>query len=168
MAQNELEAQYLSITKLYGLAEELIGTVEHKTVDDPDQHLDMIQPLVEQVTESTTQLTEEFIVIAENGQRPARNSKSRIETALRRVYVAVDDYKKRVQTISKQAADKITKLTDPIVEKIKDTTEKVVTIFAKFVNDLSLNRIMHHTDIERFRKNQPKIALMLHGAAPGH
>lgn len=153
----ELELKYHEICGLYDLAEEVLNTCESDYISDPETQLNLIEPLVEQVGESADVLTEEFINAA-SGQ----GNKKKIEAALRKLFVAIDDYQKRVKANATNASQSLINIADPIVEKIKRQVETIVAIFIDFVS-LSLDRIMHKSQIEELKQRQEKIALMLHG-----
>lgn len=152
-----LEQQYHEITELYHLADDLIMTTEHEMITDKDGQIDLVEPLVSAIAESTDILTEEFIALAEG--KPARKNvaKSRIENALRKVYMAIHDYTER----SVEAVSIVRKVTDPIVTRLKRQLEVVVATLVEFVQ-LSLDLIMQKQDVEELKKRQERIALMLH------
>lgn len=155
----DLQEKYYEITELYDLAEELVDTVESEFVQSPAQQYALIEPLAEEVSEAADILSEEFITIAE-AQGKTRN-KGRIESALRKVYRAIDDYNRRAQEKVGDAVGGFRNIADPVVKKIKRQLETVIAAFIEFV-DLSLDRIMHKSEIEALKQRQEKIALMLH------
>jgi hypothetical protein len=149
-----LDLQYHQITELYALAEELVATAEHPSVVNPDAQLDLIEPLVNQIGESTDVLCEEFIEIAGKQQKNTAR-RGRVEGALRKIYSALDTYQQQVATASNVA--------NAIVEKIKRQVESVIVLFVEYV-ELTLDRIMHKQQIEELKKRQEKIAQMLYVA----
>lgn len=153
----ELELKYHEICGLYDLAEEMLNTCESDYVSDPEAQLSLIEPLVEQVGESADVLTEEFINVA-----GGTGNKKKIEAALRKLFMAVDEYQKRVKASAANASQSLINIADPIVEKIKRQVETIIAIFIDFVA-LSLDRIMHKSQIDEMKQRQEKIALMLHG-----
>jgi uncharacterized protein YhhL (DUF1145 family) len=163
----ELELKYHDITELYDLAEELVETVESEFVVDPESQLMLIEPLAETVGESADILSEEFLAMA-NQQKSTNNSRSKtkIESALRKVYVAIDHYRKQVSSAAKNASQALMNIADPIVEKIKRQVEVIVAMMVDFV-DISLDRIMQKAYIEELKQRQEKIAVMLHGISHG-
>lgn len=156
----ELELKYHDITTLYDLAEELVSTVESEFISDPDEQLAIVEPLIEQVGESADVLSEEFLVILDSKGKTSMSSKKRIEQAMRKVYVAIDDYKKRVKAQKKSASETLKNIADPIVEKIKRQVEVCVTVFIEFI-DISLDRIMQKEQIEELKRRQERINIML-------
>lgn len=156
---SELELDYHQITELYDLAEELVATVEHEAVDDPNAQLNLVEPLINQLGDSTDVLCEAFIDVAGKGQDNA-GQKTRIETNLRKIYSAIDVYKEQAGAFAHQAGLGLHNIADHIVEKIKYQVERVISVFVEFIN-LSLERIMQKQYIEELRRRQEKIAQML-------
>tara|TARA_B100000029_G_scaffold404083_1_gene404017 strand:- start:448 stop:978 length:531 start_codon:yes stop_codon:yes gene_type:complete len=158
MAKPELlQDKYFEITDLYDLADELLDTVESEFVVNPEQQLEIVEPLVEQIGDAADVLSEEFITIAEGKHT---GSKSKIEGALRKIYVAIDDYKERASKFSSNATDAIRNIADPIVKKIKRQMESIVANFMEMIS-LSLDRIMHKAQVEELKQRQQHIANML-------
>ena len=159
----ELENSYQEVTVLYDLAEELVELVEHKEQSNPDAQLALVAPLLDELTDATDVLTEEFILVAKGARYKINHtaSKTRIEGAMRRVYVALNQYRSR----SKRAANKIGKamkqLTDDVVNQIHRQTEKIIGIFVDFIQ-LSLNSIMSKAEMEQIRARETRVAFMLH------
>ncbi|MBY0355636.1 MAG: hypothetical protein K2Q12_07895 [Rickettsiales bacterium] len=153
----DLELKYHDITELFELADALVDTAESEFITNPDEQLALVEPLVEAVGDAADVLTEEFLTVA--SQTKANNAvrRSKIEGALRKIYVAIDAYKQQTAK-SKQA---LMNIADPIVEKIKRQVEVIVAIFVDYV-DLTLDRIMQKTHIDELKKRQEKIAIMLH------
>jgi hypothetical protein len=157
----ELQEKYFEITELYDLAEELVDTVESEFVQNPGQQYELIEPLAEGIGEAADVLSEEFMAIAEG---KGKRNKTRIEGALRKIYMAMESYNKRAQAIAGEASTGFRNIADPIVKKIKRQLETVIATFIEFV-DLSLDRIMHKSEIEELKQRQEKIALMLHNVS---
>jgi hypothetical protein len=155
-----LELNYHHIANLYDMAEDLIATAEDERILDHEEQIDLIEPLVAQLGESTDILCEEFIEVAGKGQKTGQN-RSRIEGALRRLYMAIDNYNQQASKKVKGTLEGIRNIADPIVEKIKHHIEFVITIFVDFI-DLSLDRIMTKWHIQELKKRQEKIFQMLY------
>lgn len=160
----ELEEKYYDITELYDLADELVSTVESEFVGSLEAQFALVEPLVEEVSEAADILSAELLVIADSKGR-TRN-KNKIEGALRRVYSAINAYHARVSATAGEAATGIRNVADPVVKKIKRQMETIIGIFMEFV-DLSLDRIMHKSEIDDLKQRQEKIALMLHSVSQG-
>jgi hypothetical protein len=163
---NQLEEHYYEITDLYDLAEELVATVESDFVDDAEAQLKIVEPLIEEIEEAAEVLTEEYMLMVETPKPRQKNTK--MEGALRRIYVAIDAYHKRVEASTTKAASGFSNLADPIVKKIVRQMEAVVAALIDLV-DLSLDRIMSGHYAEALRQRHDKIAAMLHniGQAQG-
>ncbi|MFW0777175.1 MAG: hypothetical protein ACN2B6_05605 [Rickettsiales bacterium] len=160
-----LEAKYNEITELYDFAEELVSTVESQFVQDPEEQMAIVEPLINEVSDAADLLGEEFITIAESTKGKAQvANKTRIEGALRKVYMAIATYQKRVGKGAKSARDGINNIADPIVNKIQRQMEKVIGVFLEFVS-LSLNNIMNKAEAEALRVRDTHIAMLLHQQA---
>lgn len=156
------EASYHEITMLYDYAEELVATVEQKHVD-PDAQLALVEPLINDLGEATDVLSEEFINIAESRKRnvPLKVRKAHIEAALRKVYLAMDEYRLRVSAQAAKSRGVIANVADSIVDKIHRQVEKIIVVFLDFVQ-LALDRVMHKHHLDLLRQRQTQVALALH------
>ena len=157
---DKLEQDYHEITELFQLADELIMTTEHEAIADKDSQIDLVEPVVSAIVDSTDTLSEEFFVQVEEG-KPARKkaSKGRIENALRKMYMAITAYGQEVAN----ASETVKLVTDPIVTRIKRQIEVVVATLVQFVQ-LSLDLIMQKNDVEELRKRQDRVSSMLQHA----
>ena len=158
---DKLEQDYHEITELFQLADDLIMTTEHEAITDKDAQIDLVEPVVSAIVESTDTLSDEFFVQVEGG-KPSRKkaSKGRIENALRKMYMAISEYSQHIAEVN----DTVKRVTDPIVTRIKRQLEVVVATLVQFVQ-LSLDLIMQKHDIEELRQRQDRIASMLQHAA---
>lgn len=164
----ELEARYQEVTVLFDQAEELVATVESEFVKDQDAQLAVVEPLINDIGDATDVLAEEFMLVAESKKFKIANkaSKTRIEGALRKIYVAIGEYQKRVKSTGKKAQGVLQNIADPIVQKIQRQVEKVVVIFLEFVQ-ISLSNIMNKAEVEALRVRDARVALMMHQQAMG-
>lgn len=154
-----LEEKYEELMKLYTYADELAATVDSRFVGNPEQQLRLVEPLIEQLGESGDELTEEFINIAEG--KVKRSTKGRIETSLRRVYNALDEYASKLRNGVLDSSGSISNIADSIVAKIKEGMERIIIIFLDFIQ-ISLDRIMHKNEIEELKRRHTDIAFTLH------
>lgn len=154
---NEMEGKYYEVMDLYGLADELIATVESNLVTNPEAQLNLVEPLVEAIGASADILTEEFIELVGAKANRKTVAKKKIEDALRQLYSAMSDYTAK----SAELANGLSNVADPIVKKLKRQLEVVIAAFIDYVS-LSLDRIMQKNDVEELKQRQEKIALMLH------
>jgi hypothetical protein len=155
---NVWEQKYHDIVALYGLADELLATVEHAV--DPTAQLALVEPLVEAIGDSSDMLTDEYIALCEGNPSRTKSAKSRVEGSLRKVYVAMSEFKTRARD-AKNAAH-------AVVKKIKLQLEQVIANFVEMIV-LSFDRIMQKQDVEELKTRHANIALMLYGAgkSPG-
>jgi|NOAtaT_7_FD_contig_31_4979212_length_560_multi_3_in_0_out_0_1 hypothetical protein len=161
----EMESKYNDITVLFDYAEELVATVESQFVQDPEAQMALVEPLINDIGDATDVLSEEFITIAESKRGKAvKASKSRIEAALRKIFVSVTDYQAKVKATSKSATSALKNIADPIVAKIQRQVEQVVAVFLEFVN-ISLYSIMNKAEVEALRVRDTRIAMMMHQQA---
>jgi hypothetical protein len=75
---------------------------------------------------------------------------------MRKIFLALDEYRKQMGLRSKRSLEVIANIADPIVEKIRRQTEKVILIFMSFM-EISLDRIMHKFQIEEFRRTNDRV-----------
>lgn len=158
----ELEESYHQVVAMYDMADELISTVMQSPQEIQEAHFSLVNPLVLQLEESADVLTEEFISIAEGKDAPSSH-RSRIESAFRMVYTAMDEYQKRAA----ETAAAVSQSVSPVFEGIKRHVEKVITMFIGYV-ELTLDRIMQKNDLEQLKKREAKIAEMLHNISQTH
>lgn len=159
----DFEAKYLEITSLYDMAEELVNTVESRLVSDSNGQLDIVEPLINEIGDATDVLTQEFIYIAESKKNKStmKASKTNIESALRKLFAAINDYQGRVKDISKKAHGAIMNIADPVVQKIQRQVEMVMVVFLEFLQ-ISLQSIMGKAELEALKVRDSRIALMMH------
>lgn len=160
----ELEERYGKIEYLYDLTEQFIATIESPEVKSSDTQIALVEPLINEVTDATDVLTEEFISVARNarGQSNHSASKTRIESALRRIYSAMNDYQKRSDRVYGKTTSRIRTLTDNIVAAIQEHVEHVIAIFVEFIQ-LSVQSVMSKTELDMLYQRQQKLALQMHG-----
>ncbi len=166
VSMETLEVKYHEITRLYDLSDELLSTVESKFVTDPEQQLEIVEPLINEIADATDALAGEFILIAEHRRQKGQNkaSKTHIEAALRRIFTALNDYQARVRDVGKKAHGAIQNIADPIVKKIQRQVEEVVVIFLEFMQ-ISLMSIMGQAELATLKARDARIALMMHQQA---
>lgn len=154
---NQWEQKYHDITELYALADALLETVEQSA--NPEMQLGLVEHLVETIGESTDVLTEEYVGLCQTGAASKKSAKSKVEGALRKLYIAMSDFSTRARD-TKNAAHQIFK-------KIKRQLEQVICNFVEMMQ-LSLDRIMQKHDVDDLKSRHASIALMLYSAnGPG-
>ena len=160
MKKDELEKQYKDITSLYNMADDLTSTVEDKSIKNPDDQLSLIEPLINEIAESADILSEEYIAILE---KPARKkiSKGRIESALRKIFLALEEYRTRLSELTKTTVMALANIADPIVDKIRKQAEKITIIFMQML-EISLDKIMRKYELDEFKRaNQVIVGSMI-------
>ena len=160
----ELEVKYEEIMQLYDLADALTDTVESEFVSKPEDQLALVAPLIEQIGESADVMTEEFVNLAQ--KKPTRKTRTRLETALRKLYNAVDGYYEKLGATSKASANALKNIAEPIVVKLKEKLEEIIVIFLDFVK-MSLDRVMHKNELEELKRKR-HITFQLHDMAQQH
>jgi len=158
----ELETHYNDIAALYDLSEELLSTAESPLVKDPEAQLKLLEPLIHEIGEATDVLAEEFTHLAEQSKNRIlkRGSKPHVETALRRIFSALNEYQSR----AKKAGKKAFNIADAVVQKIQRQAERVVEIFLEFIH-VSLSNILNKVELEALRVRNANIALFMHQQA---
>lgn len=162
-SMNDYKAKYSDIVALCDCAEELLATVENSTIPNPQTQLDMIEPLINEIADSSDVLAEEFLLVAESKKTrgPNKFSKKRIESALRRIFVTINEYQENVQALTKKTNATITNITKPIIKKIQQQLDQVVAIFFEFAQ-ISLQNIMSKVELDALKIRNSNIAFMMH------
>lgn len=93
----EKKESYEAIIKLYDKAEELIEAVETLEFEQPEKALDLVEPVVIQLEESTGILSEAFITYGETGQKLDAYNKKKAETAIRKLFTALNNFCESVE-----------------------------------------------------------------------
>lgn len=163
---NQLKQNYYEISELFDLAESLADTIDRAHVSDPEEQLKLVEPLIEQISDSADLLTEEYIGLAEGSVKKNKTTQKRIEGAMRKIFTAIDTYGKKVGRATGEAIEDIKNVADPIVRKIKRQMETVIGHFLNMI-DLSLDMVMHKNDVEELKRRHTQIAALLHAANQG-
>jgi hypothetical protein len=162
-SMDDYKACYNDITGLCDTAEELLSTVENPAVKDPQAHLDMIEPLINEIADASDVLAEEFLLVAESkkNRTASKFSKKRIEAALRRITSTISEYQDNTTNIAKKSGNIAVALTTSIIKKIQLQLDKVIGIFLEFCQ-ISLQSIMSKAELDALRSRDARIALMMH------
>lgn len=99
MKQEDLERHrrnYEELLHLYDMAEKLLESVEHDSVSDPNLHLDIIEPVIEQIEEAANYLTEEYCNFVLTGQSPDVYNKKKIELCLKHLNMAIENCRSKL------------------------------------------------------------------------
>lgn len=148
---NQWEQKYHDITELYALADELLETVVGAA--NPEIQLAMVESLVETIGESADVLTQEYITLCEGKPTAKKSAKSKVESALRKLYNGMADFNTRARDFRNTA--------HAVVKKLKRQLEQVIANFVEMVA-LSLDRIMQKHDVEELKARHANIALVLY------
>lgn len=97
MTNKDQHKTFEAIIKLYDLAENLLETTSHQTVDDPQKHLEAIEPLIEHIEDAADQLVEEYTALVKDGREFTPESKHTLELSLRKIYSAIDECRKATE-----------------------------------------------------------------------
>ncbi|MCC7260822.1 MAG: hypothetical protein IT567_07295 [Alphaproteobacteria bacterium] len=158
---------YEDIIRLYDFAEELIESVDDSRVEkNKEEQLAIVNGLIEAIEESTDILAEEFCEIIENNGKPKTKKKGKLESAFRKMFVAIDAYKEAVEQSAIKLKGDIMNVADPIVQKLTQHIEHVVALFLEYVA-ISVDLFMHKTQIEEMKKRERHVADLLHKHAMG-
>ena len=150
-----LEKQYREVTSLYDMAEELTATVESEFVKNPEAQFALVEPLVTQIADATDILGEAYIAALEYPARK-RSLKGKVEAALRKIFMALEEYRTQVGLRSKKTLAALANIADPIVENIFRHAQEILIIFMSLM-ELSLDRIMHKYQVEEFKRANEKV-----------
>ena len=153
---NVWEQKYHDITELFLLSDELLSTVP--TSADPEEQLRMLEPLIDSIGESADLLTDEYIALCEGDMKRKASAKSRVEGALRKVYISMQEFAAQARDARNAA--------HAVIIKVKRQLEHIVSHFMDFMS-LSLDRIMQKNDVEELKQRHANIALMLHQLGQG-
>ncbi len=159
---DDLQEKYEELMRLYDLADDLADTVESRFVQNPESQLKLVEPLIEQIGAAADELTDEFIALAEGKKK--LSTKNRIEGALRKVYMAIEEYTRQVHGSAKVTGRKVNNIADTVVEKLRTELENIIVIFLDFV-EISLDRIMHKKDVEELKRRRTEVTFQLHQMA---
>lgn len=150
------EQKYQDITELYNLADEMLMTVQGAA--DPEAQLALVESIVETIGDSADVLTEEYIALCDGKPERKKMAKTKVEGALRKVYVAMTDLSARI-TDRRNAALLV-------IKKLKRQLEQVIENFVGMIA-LSLDRIMQQHDVAELKARHANIALMLYSKGQG-
>ena len=160
---DELEVGYHQIEALYDMADALVDTVEDGEQLQPDTQLALVGSMIDEITDAADVLSEEFLLLAKanHGHSSHTASKSRIEGALRRIYVSFDQYAKDSKRVAGRIGTKMKEKTDKIIESIGKQVEQIISTFLDFMR-LSIAPIMGKTRKNELVARNTHIAFQLH------
>ncbi|MEZ5691049.1 MAG: hypothetical protein R3D71_05230 [Rickettsiales bacterium] len=161
-SMDDYKSKYDDISSLYDYADELLLTVEDSRTSNPAKHLELVEPLVNEIADSSDVLAEEFLLIAESqkNRSASKFSKKRIESALRRIFMSLSEYHRNVRLLYRKTSSIAYRITNEIVDKIQKHLDNIVVIFFEFIN-ISLQSIMSKTELAALKERDSRIAVML-------
>lgn len=90
--KNVKKESYEAILSLYDKAEELVECVESVEEDKRATALDLVEPVIVQLEETTGILSESFITFGETGEQLDAHNKRKAETAFRKLFNALSQF----------------------------------------------------------------------------
>lgn len=93
MTNDQQEETYRAILKLYDLAEQLVYTVDSPLVEDQDEHLMRIEPMVRQLATAAEILVEEYAALVKRGEPLDDIRKSKMQVALGQIFDVLEQCK---------------------------------------------------------------------------
>ncbi len=157
------EAQYHGIVALFDDCDALADSIEATDAagGDAEAQLILLAPLMSDVSAEADVLTEEYITLAEiyraepqGNPAKVKHAKAKIEASLRKIYLALDQYRLRVRQSAKSAAH----TADALVAKLQEHVEQVVLTFVSILN-IALSRIMQNAQAEAFKARHKEAML---------
>ncbi len=101
MNRTQQEQFYNEIVKLYDFAEKIIDAIEDERVKNPEEQVDLAEPVIRQIEESTVVMAENYLEFVKNGGKSTPEIKKQIESAIRRVYMAIGKFNDQLKKIKK-------------------------------------------------------------------
>ena len=96
--ENEFDIVADKIAKLYDNAEKLLEVASHESVVEDDEFIARIEAVVNQIEESANTVSKDFADVVEKGQEPTNAMKRRVSSALRKILLAVEEFRSEVNT----------------------------------------------------------------------
>lgn len=124
----EYKDAYQDIMGFYRYAERLVDTVDDPATDNPEEQLEVVEPLIEEIEGSTEVIANEFRQFIKEGQPLGVLSQKRIETALRNIYLSMCDTQLRAANLPYKKAKRDLDMT---YEHLSRHLEKVFSGLSK-------------------------------------
>lgn len=102
--EEDFDAVFEKIASLYDHAESILKTAYHDSVTDHEAFLAEIEPLVEQIEQSANLIAEDFSALIESGSEPSNAVKIRVNSALRKILLQIEEFRNRVMQLEKTGA----------------------------------------------------------------
>jgi hypothetical protein len=90
---------YDDLIAFYDYAEKLIDAVEMNQTKNPEEQVRILEPLIEQIEESTETLVEIYMRFVETGKQPPSYERQRAEKAIRRLFLMIERCRQQAQKV---------------------------------------------------------------------
>lgn len=101
----EFDAVYDNISRLYDNAEKLLEMADHKALLENEEYLQAylskVENIVTQIENSANSLSEDFAATVESGEAPSNAMKRRVNTSLRKILLAINDFREEIGKTNK-------------------------------------------------------------------
>jgi hypothetical protein len=142
----EKQSDYAKIMALFDECDVLADSIESRDVLEPEARLVLLAPMISDVSEAADELSEEYVALFENPGR-TQTARNRVESSLRKIFMALEGYKLRAKKHNKDALAKV----DRLVTHLQEAVDKVILLFVR-VLDISVARIMQNQQAEEFKR----------------
>jgi len=94
--EQDFDAVADKIAKLYENAERLLEVATHESVVENEEFISRIETVVNQIEQSANTISQDFADVVEKGQEPTNAMKRRVSSALRKILLAVEEFRSEV------------------------------------------------------------------------
>lgn len=98
----DFDLVYDKIAALYDHAENILKIAYHNSIVDHEAFLAEIEPIVQQIEESANIIAEDFSNIIESGESPTNAVKIRVNSALRKILLQIEEFRSKVLKLEQQ------------------------------------------------------------------
>lgn len=99
--EEEFDEVYNNIERLYEHAENILNSAHDESVENPEEFLAAIEPIVSQIEESANSISRDFAYVVENDEKPDNAMKRRVNSSLRKILISIEDFKKEYNLLDK-------------------------------------------------------------------
>lgn len=101
----EFDEVYDNISRLYDNAEKLLELADHKSLLENEDYLKIyllkVENIIGQIEASANSLSEDFAATVESGEAPSNAMKRRVNSSLRKILLAIEEFKSEVEQVEK-------------------------------------------------------------------
>ncbi len=126
LKKSELEEIHNEIMDIYDLAEDVLKAVERKDAEDPELEVEIAEPLIKQIEESTDIVSEKYLDYVESGLNVKPSDAAEVEAAMRKVFTKatdlIEELKKipsPINNIPKQKIEELAAMSEAALKKYK-------------------------------------------------